>query len=111
LYLAEKHIISKTHSLYEECDRLCFLAKNLHNRANYIVRQEFISTSKAKKIDNTLKINYLNYNKINRIMIDDHDVDYYALPTKVSNQVLMQLDTNWTSFFKSIKDWRINPSK
>jgi putative transposase len=38
-------------------------------------------------------------------------VDYTALPAKVSQQVLLNLDRNWKSFFASIKDWVKNPSK
>lgn len=46
MQLVEKHNIKKSHSLYKEIDGLCFLAKNLYNKANYIVRQDFIKTSK-----------------------------------------------------------------
>ena len=48
MQLVEKHNIKKSHSLYKEIDGLCFLAKNLYNKANYIVRQDFIKTSKEK---------------------------------------------------------------
>ncbi len=106
MILTEKHNINKGDSLYNEVDNLCFLSKNLYNKANYIIRQEFINTSKE-----TGKGNYLNYNAINKIMIKTKDVDYYALPPKVSNQTLMQLHQNWLSFFASIKDWSINKHK
>ena len=49
MYLVEKHIINLNHSLYSECDKLCFLSKNLYNYTNYLVRQTFISTSKLKE--------------------------------------------------------------
>ena len=100
MLLTERHIISKKHQNYKECDELSFLSKNLYNRANYIIRQEFITNS-----------NYLNYNSINRMMIDTNDVDYRKLPPKVSNGILRQLDKNWRSFFASIKDWSKNPTK
>lgn len=111
MYLVEKHRINKSHSLFKEIDNLCFLSKNLYNRANYLVRQEFIETSKLKESGLTETAIYFNYNSINRMMIDNNDVDYCALPRKVSNQVLMSLDSNWTSFFRSIKDYVKCPSK
>jgi IS605 OrfB family transposase len=42
---------------------------------------------------------------------NSNDPDYTALPRKVSQQVLKQLDNNWKSFFQSIKEWKNNPSK
>lgn len=111
MYLVEKHIISENHSLFKEIDQLCFLSKNLYNRANYIVRQEFITTSKLKESGLTETANYLNYNAVNKIMIQINDSDYIKLPRKVSNKVLDTLHNNWLSFFASIKDYVKNPSK
>ena len=36
-------------------------------------------------------------------MKKSNDVDYYALPTKVSQQILMVLDNNFKSFFKLLE--------
>lgn len=52
----ERHNIKKGHKLYNECDRVCFLSKNLYNYSNYIVRQEFIRTSNLfKRLDENKK--------------------------------------------------------
>lgn len=111
MQLVEKHIISPNSKLYSECDALCFKSKNLYNYANYVVRQEFINTSKEKENGLRSFANYLNYNAINRILIDEKQFDMYQLPIKVSNQTLMMLDKNWKSFFASIKDYKKNPDK
>jgi IS605 OrfB family transposase len=111
MQLVEKHIINKNSEFYSECDELCFKSKNLYNYANYVVRQEFIRTSKEKELGLRTFTNYLNYNAINRILIDENQFDMYQLPIKVSNQTLMVLDKNWKSFFKSIKDYSKNKSK
>jgi putative transposase len=37
--------------------------------------------------------------------------EYQALPRKVSQLVLKQLDQNWRSFFAAIKDWREHPER
>lgn len=109
--LVEKHIINKNSALYAECDGVCFKSKNLYNYANYIIRQEFIQTSKEKQEGARSFTNYLNYNQINRILVDEKQFDMYQLPLKVSNQTLMVLDKNWKSFFASIRDYKKNPSK
>jgi len=111
MQLVEKHIINKSHSLFSECNGLCFKSKNLYNYANYIVRNEFINTFKEKEQGVRTFANYLNYNAINRILIDNKQFDMYQLPIKVSNQTLMTLDRNWKSFFKSIKNYSKNKTK
>lgn len=45
----EKHVISKTHPMYEACDLLCLQSKNMYNLCNYIIRQEFFNSGKVKK--------------------------------------------------------------
>ncbi len=107
--LVEKHIIKKSHSLYKEIDGLCFLSKNLYNKANYIVRQEFINTSKEKEAGKLEHANWINYYQLQKQLQNNKDFDYTKLPTKVSQHVLKTLDKNWKSFFASIRDYKINP--
>jgi putative transposase len=111
MLLVEKHIVNQNSEFYSECDSLCFKSKNLYNAANYIVRQEFIQTSKNKEAGLIDHANYINYYGINRNLIDQKQFDMYELPIKVSNQTLMMLDKNWKAFFRSIKDYIKNPSK
>ena len=91
MILSERHII-KNSELFNELDNMCFLSKNLYNKGLYIVRQHFFNTEK-----------YLNYNALENIKKKSKDVDYYALPTKVSQQILMVLDNNFKSFFKLLE--------
>ena len=93
MYLVERHIIKFNNPLRKELDNVCFLSKNLYNKALYLVRQHFFSTK-----------GYLDYYKLNRLLIDTKDVDYYAVGnTKVANQTLMLLDRNFKSFFSLVK--------
>ena len=92
MYLTERHIIKPNNPLYKELDNVCFLSKNLYNKALYLVRQHYFNTKE-----------YLNYYEISRLMINSKDVDYYALPTRVSSQTLMLLDRNFKSFFSLLK--------
>ena len=88
MYLTERHIIKNN----KELDILCFNSKNLYNRALYLVRQHYFETE-----------GYLNYYGVRKLMVDSKDVDYYALPSRVSNYTLMLLDRNFKSFFSLIK--------
>lgn len=108
--LVEGHIIRSCHEYFDEIDRLSFLSKNLYNAANYIVRKKFIETRKevdAGKIKNAI---WIRYGELQKLLQDSHSPDYEALPRKVSQWVLKQLDKNWKSFFESIKKWKKNPA-
>jgi putative transposase len=111
MQLAERHIINKSHLFYKELDSIGFLSKNLYNKANYIIRQEFINTSKEKELGKRDKSNWIRCHQIQKQLQNDKDFDYGKLPAKVSQQVLRLLDKNWVSFFKSIRDWKNNSSK
>lgn len=46
---------------------------------------------------------YLDFYKLSQLLRDSRDVDYYSLPTRVSNGILMLLDRNFNAFFALIK--------
>ena len=78
------------------------LSKNLYNRANYLVRKEFLENGK-----------WLRYLDLDKMLRQDHEhLDYSNMPLAQSaQQTLRLLDSNWKSFFKSIKDWSENKQK
>ena len=92
MILTERHIIKKTNPLYKELDMLCFLSKNLYNSALYTVRQFYFENKK-----------YINWININNQFIKGKQIDYYALPCKVSQQTLKMVDQNMKSFFNALK--------
>ena len=93
MLLTESHILKRT----KELDDLTFKTKNLYNKANYIIRQEFIENGK-----------YLS--KYDMFNICKNIDEYKALPVRVSRGVLRTLDANWLSFFSCIKKWKANKS-
>lgn len=97
--------------MYKEIDEISFLSKNLYNRANYVIRQEFISTTKQKEEGKLSNANWIRCNQLQKKFQNEKDYDYTKLPAKVSQQVVKLLDKNWVSFFQSIRDWKKNPSK
>lgn len=98
----EKHIIKKNHPYYNMFCKFTHLAKNLYNHANYLVRREFVDTGK-----------WLRYQELDRILRQDLEyTDYANMPgAQSAQQTLRLLDTNWKSFFISIKYWSKNKDK
>jgi len=96
MQLVEQHIIGKNDPRFEPIDQAAFLSKNLYNAANYLVRQTFIFENR-----------YILYNQMDKLM--KHSPDYCALPRKVSQWVLKQLDHDWQAFFAASRAYRENP--
>lgn len=92
MILVERHIIKNNSLEYNELDNLCFLSKNLYNTALYKIRQHYFNTGK-----------YLNKFQLINELTKEKQVDYIALPRKVSQQVIYQVDQSMTSFFKLLK--------
>jgi len=80
----------------------CVMSKNLYNHANYLIRQEFINNGK-----------YIQYQDLDKLLKQDIEYpDYRNMPhAQSAQQTLRLLDSNWRSFFKSIKDWSNNKNK
>lgn len=102
--------IDKNFNLFKN---FCIMTNNLYNHANYVVRQEFIKTSKEKELGLRKNANWIRYEELDKILKKDKQYpDYYTLPiTACSQQILKQLDSNWKSFFNSIKDWKQHPER
>ena len=97
MQLVEQHVINKHDPRYRIIDEAAFKSKNLYNAALYEIRQSFIHEGK-----------YLNYTEMDKRM-QSHEA-YKALPAKVSQQVLVLLDKNWTAFFEARAAYEEDPS-
>jgi IS605 OrfB family transposase len=84
--------------------QLCLFSNNLYNQANYIIKKELNNNHK-----------WIRYNQLYKIMKEvktlEGEINFYKLKTQTSQQILKLLDKNWTSYFRSIKDYKQNPSK
>lgn len=98
MILVERHIIKKSNSLYNELDMLCILSKNLYNFTLYTVRQFYFENKK-----------YINWINVNNQFIKEKQLDYYALPCKVSQQTLKMVDQNMKSFFSALNAKKSKP--
>lgn len=91
MLLVESHTVNET----KELNELTFKCKNLYNKANYIIRQEFINNG-----------HYIQ--KFDMFTICKDLPEYKALPVRIGRGVLRTLDANWLSFFSCIKKWKSN---
>ena len=105
----EQHLIKKNNIFYSLIDELCFKSKNVYNYGNYIIRQEFIKTSKEKEEGTRENANWIRHNELAKICKTSDC--YKELGSRASQAILRKLDKNWKSFFSSIKDYNKNPSK
>ena len=96
--LVEQHVIQAGDPCYEEIDAAAFAAKTLYNLGNYTIRQSWLSGD-----------GYIPYARLYHLLKETEA--YQALPRKVSQLVLKQLDQNWRSFFAALRAWREHPDK
>lgn len=109
----EKHIIKRNHPDWDVCDRMCFNAKNLYNKVNFIIRSAFLGKLEIIEdfkdlIKNDKFID--GYNLIKR-MTELNDCDYRSNKVQSSQQIIRQLTAIWKSYFKALKAYKANPSK
>jgi len=78
--------------------RWCHLAKNVYNRANYIVRQEFFASGRC-----------IGHGELYHLVKNDDD--YRALPSLVANEVLKTLHEAWRAFLASDRSYMRDPSR
>jgi putative transposase len=98
MQLTEQHVIDRSDPRYAVIDAAAFASKNLYNAALYEMRQAFIFQRKR-----------LFYNQMDKLM-QQHEA-YEALPAKVAQQVLRQLDKAWEGYFKACQAYREDPTK
>ncbi|MBW4480044.1 MAG: transposase [Tolypothrix brevis GSE-NOS-MK-07-07A] len=98
MQLVEKHVISRQHKFWKECDNLALQSKHLYNSANYIQRQYFFETKKY-------------YNSIDIYHQTKNLEAYRYLPTKVSKQTVRRISEAWKGWLAALKDWSKHPDK
>ena len=98
MQLVEQHVIDHSDPRFAVIDAAAFKSKNLYNASLYEIRQSFIHAGV-----------YLDYDEMQRRM-QSHEA-FKALPSKVSQQVLILLHKNWISFFEALEAYKEDPSK
>ena len=94
MYLTEQIQIKKS----KELSKVCYLAKNLYNLANWYYRKDFFNL-----------VNFLSYYDLDFILKNQEA--YMNLPAQTSQQILKLVIKNWKSYFRANKDYRKNSQK
>jgi putative transposase len=81
-----------------ELSAICHLAKNLYNLANWYIRQDFFNLN-----------NILIYYDLDFILKNKQA--YRSLPSQTSQQILKLVNRNWKSYFKGLKEYRLDSRK
>jgi putative transposase len=74
----------------QELSKLCHLAKNLYNLANWYVRKDFFNLD-----------NFLSYYDLDFILRTK--LVYQRLPSQTAQQILKLVNRNWKSYFKTLR--------
>lgn len=98
MQLVERTVIKRNDHRYAVIDAAAFAAKNLYNLALYEMRQAFFQNGLYLSLAEV-------YHRVKQTEA------YQALPRKVSNDVLRQLDKIWRSFQAAMKAWDEHPEK
>ncbi len=97
-YQVEQHQIKPNHQWWDYCEQVCFASKNLFNTAQYTNRQSYFyghGILSQAAMDKMFKL----------------DVNYQALPAKVSQLVLKQVADAWQAYFQSLRTYSLDSSK
>ena len=71
----EKHQIKNNKAI----DQLCFKCKNLYNKANFVVRQRFIETSKEVEQGKKEHAEWIRYNELDKLCKQENWTEYRDL--------------------------------
>lgn len=100
MHLTASIFIKSTNPLFKVIDDYAFLCKNLKNSALYAYRQTFFNDNKT--LNKFALINDFTKSK---------QVDYCAIPRKVSQQIIYQVAQEFTSFWGLLKLWAKDKTK
>ena len=87
----------------EELKQQFVLAKNLYNQANHHIKEIYKKEGKY--------CNYYDMDKYVKNLPEEYNNYRKIIKVQSAQQILKQLDKNWKSFFKSIKDFKKYPNK
>ena len=83
----------------ETLSRLCHIAKNLWNEANYYIKQRLREEGKWPRWNNEL------------YYAMKESPNFKVLSADPPRQILRLIDRSWKAFFNSLKEWKKHPEK
>lgn len=100
MQLVQRHVINRSHPDWAECDRLCAGANTVRNQGLYLQRQSWFYGHGVIKFGKTEQ-----YKNVDNFM--QQTAAYRMLPAFLSQQVMMSVNAEWTSFFEAIKAYKL----
>jgi len=94
----ERHIIKRSHPMFDVCNVLTKKSKNVYNYVNYYLRKQFFETGTV-----------MNHREVCKEF--KHHDPFLDLGSQSAQQTLKVLAQNWKSYFVAIKDWSKKPEK
>lgn len=99
MQLVEQHRIDRYDPRFAVIDAATFASKNLYNAALYRKRQAYIFEDHR----------IISYKDLDKQM--QPTAEYRALPAKVAQWVLKQVDAAWKGYFAAVAVWNAHPEK
>lgn len=100
----EKYNIGSTNPNFLVIDSLCETAKSLYNCVNWQCRNAYKANEKIPS--------YIELEKLASSGTIDYLTNHFRdLPIQTAQQVISQVTTDWSNYFKALKEYRIAPTK
>src|SRR5262249_6315875 len=99
MQLVEQHHIDRHDPRFAALDAATFASKNLYNATLYRTRQAYIHENHR----------VMAYSELNQLT--QATLEYRALPAKVAQWVLKQVDAAWKSYFAAVATWTVYSAK
>lgn len=138
-YRVVKFEVNKKHKLYPYFEDCTQKAKNLYNVTNFHIRQVMTGIQKepSKRQENEVDVLnniehslplmnsirtknpfvmptaekwFLSYGFLDCLLKVNNNIDYYALPAQVNQQIMRRCVSNWKSYFKALKQYKKTPA-
>ena len=138
-YRVVKFEVNKKHRLYPYFEDCTIKAKNLYNVTNFHIRQVMTGIKKepSKRQDNEINVLdniehslplmnsirtknpfvmptaekwFLSYGFLDCLLKVNNNIDYYALPAQVNQQIMKRCCKNWKGYFKALKQYKKTPA-
>ena len=113
-YLTASYIVRENDPHWQELDRMSFLAKNVFNVANYVIRQAFFP-ERDRGIAHDKKqrtwVGILNFIRLKEQIRHEYADDYSALPKRVTETCIKAVISMWRSYDAAWSDWAKSPHK
>ena len=97
--------IKQTDIEYRTFDNLMYLSKNLYNVCLYVERQLFFKKRDCEDPVEKEKLRaFMPYEELCKSLQNSNQVDYRALPAKLSQHICKQVTNDYKSFFVKWKN-------